>query len=596
MRLSADPEALDDFVLFSLDRALRGASALITFALMLRADWQMTALGIALRLPFVFQFVEATVRIVSAYERLLADAAQRAQSRAVESLANIRVAQAATAERAELVGYGALLLEARAISASSAAVLALLRHTERVILSLSEIVAVAFGAWRIASGKLSLGALTALRSHIGSFESEFRELEGLYKSLRRATLQSRRYRSLLTREPAVPLPLDAPSVAALESAVGVTFTGSERRQVGATVVSATTGTTAACCTEDGKASPRPAATELTAQSARHGTGASKSGINGFVQLEHVWFSYSEMASSRLGSAPVDPTAPHWVLRDINLSVKHGTRCALVGTSGSGKTTLARLLLRFFDPSAGRVLLGGLPLSSRSTSELRSAVAMVDQDTALLDRSVLENVLLGCPYAHVQRLMREARLRGLGGPILATQHADAANAGQSCSSSDQSSPKLKFGGRAETLAGADAPTRSCASNSSHSSASRSEAEAEVDDANGYGAIRCPSLDDVLDASRLSFCHEFVSALPDGYCTRLGERGGRLSGGQRQRLVVLRAILRDPSVLVLDEATSALDAESEAIVNAALERLMKGRTTFVVAHRLASAMKADVICGE
>lgn len=234
--------------------------------------------------------------------------------------------------------------------------------------------------------------------------------------------------------------------------------------------------------------------------------------------------------------------------------------ALVGTSGSGKTTLARLLLRFFDPSAGAVLLDGLPLSSRSTAQLRSAVAMVDQDTALLDRSVLENVLLGCPHRHVQKLMAEARQRGMGGPA----------------------PMLEGAG-GSTAARRDGDDTAAAAAAASGSGS------------GYGAIRCPSLDDVIAASRLSFCHEFVSELPEGYCTRLGERGGRLSGGQRQRLVVLRAILRDPSVLVLDEATSALDAESEAIVNAALEQLMKGRTTFVVAHRLASAMKADIICG-
>lgn len=582
MRLSADPAALDDFVLFSLDRALRGASALATFAFMLRLDWQMTALGIALRLPFVFQFVEATVRIVSAYERLLADAAQRAQSRAVESLANIRVVQAATAERAELVGYGALLLEARAISASSAAVLALLRHTERVILSLSEIVTVAFGAWRIASGKLSLGALTALRSHIGSFESEFRELEDLYKSLRRATLQSRRYRSLLMRKPAVPLPLEPPSVPALEAALGHRVNISA--QAGNSSAGSTAAASAACCDASGSSH----GTLLAGASCSSSSGVvSKSGVAGQVRLERVWFSYSPEAGLSLAAAGAatnlmtgpsssvafDPAASHWVLRDISLAVPAGARVALVGTSGSGKTTLARLLLRFFDPSAGAVLLDGLPLSSRSTAQLRSAVAMVDQDTALLDRSVLENVLLGCPHQHVQQLMLEARQRGLGGPQAASDSSSAAAAMQASTATTGSA------GRSSKLPGV-----------------LNDAGAAASAVAGYGAVRCPSFDEVLAASRLSFCHEFVSELPDGYCTRLGERGGRLSGGQRQRLVVLRAILRDPSVLVLDEATSALDAESEAIVNAALERLMHGRTTFVVAHRLASAMKADIICGE
>jgi ATP-binding cassette subfamily B protein len=103
----------------------------------------------------------------------------------------------------------------------------------------------------------------------------------------------------------------------------------------------------------------------------------------------------------------------------------------------------------------------------------------------------------------------------------------------------------------------------------------------------------SREEVEAAARAAEAHEFIAALPEAYDTYLGERGVRLSGGQQQRLVIARALLRDPSILLLDEATSALDAHSERAVQQALERLMAGRTTLVIAHRLATVRKADRI---
>jgi ATP-binding cassette, subfamily B, bacterial len=101
------------------------------------------------------------------------------------------------------------------------------------------------------------------------------------------------------------------------------------------------------------------------------------------------------------------------------------------------------------------------------------------------------------------------------------------------------------------------------------------------------------DDVISAAKAAFAHEFITALPDGYKTFLGERGVRLSGGQRQRISIARAMLKNPPLLLLDEATSALDAESERMVQAALESAMKDRTTLVIAHRLATVQRADRI---
>jgi ATP-binding cassette subfamily B protein len=100
-------------------------------------------------------------------------------------------------------------------------------------------------------------------------------------------------------------------------------------------------------------------------------------------------------------------------------------------------------------------------------------------------------------------------------------------------------------------------------------------------------------EVEAAARAAFAHDFIAALPEGYASFLGERGVRLSGGQRQRLSIARAILKNPPLLLLDEATSALDAESERMVQAALEAAMRGRTTLVIAHRLATVQRADRI---
>lgn len=209
---------------------------------------------------------------------------------------------------------------------------------------------------------------------------------------------------------------------------------------------------------------------------------------GEIAFEHIAFAY--------------PARPHaQVLKNVSFRVKPGETVALVGPSGAGKSTLFHLLLRFYDPQAGRVLLDGINVKTADLSELRSRIALVPQDPVVFAASARENIRFGRP--------------------------DATDA---------------------------------------------EVEAAAKEAAADG---------------------FLRALPEGYETQVGERGVTLSGGQRQRLAIARAILRNAPVLLLDEATSALDAESEALVQEALGRLMKGRTTLVVAHRLATVLKADRI---
>jgi ATP-binding cassette, subfamily B, bacterial len=197
-----------------------------------------------------------------------------------------------------------------------------------------------------------------------------------------------------------------------------------------------------------------------------------------------------------------PARPYsTVLDDVSFTVKSGETVALVGPSGAGKSTLFHLLLRFYDPGEGRVLVDGVDVRTADLFELRSRMALVPQDPVVFAATARDNIRFGRP---------------------------------------------------------DAPD---------------------------AAVEAAAHDAAADS--------FLRALPEGYETEVGERGVTLSGGQRQRLAIARAILRDAPILLLDEATSALDAESEALVQEALGRLMKNRTTLVVAHRLATVLKADRI---
>jgi ATP-binding cassette, subfamily B, bacterial len=209
---------------------------------------------------------------------------------------------------------------------------------------------------------------------------------------------------------------------------------------------------------------------------------------GSLALENVRFSYPT-------------TTDIAAVRGLSFALSPGERVALVGPSGSGKSTVLQLLLRFYDPQEGRVLVDGVPVDRVDPGALRARMALVPQEPTIFGTSVLENIRYGRPDA---------------------------------------------------------------------------TEAEV-----------------RRAAELASAHGFISAMRDGYASQIGERGVTLSGGQRQRIAIARAILKDAPILLLDEATSALDAESEHDVQEALDRLMLGRTTLVIAHRLATVRSADRI---
>jgi ATP-binding cassette subfamily B protein len=209
---------------------------------------------------------------------------------------------------------------------------------------------------------------------------------------------------------------------------------------------------------------------------------------GSIRFDNVSFSY-----------PSRPGTP--ALQDFTLSIAPGERVAFVGPSGAGKTTTFQLLLRFYDLSAGRILVDGVDIAQARPEDVRGRIGVVPQETVIFGATARENIRFGRPEA-------------------------------------------------------------------------TDAEIEA-------------------AARAAAADEFIRALPQGYDTFLGERGTRLSGGQRQRIAIARAILKDPPILLLDEATSSLDAESERLVQEALEFLEKDRTTIVIAHRLATVLEADRI---
>jgi ATP-binding cassette subfamily B multidrug efflux pump len=212
---------------------------------------------------------------------------------------------------------------------------------------------------------------------------------------------------------------------------------------------------------------------------------------GRVQFDHVWFAYGDDQAGE----------PDWVLRDVSLEVRPGERVAIVGHTGAGKTTLINLLMRFYDPTRGRILLDGIPLQELRIEELRARIALVLQDVFLFSEDVGYNIGLGSATIDRARIAAAAERVGA------------------------------------------AP--------------------------------------------------FIARLPRGYDQPLGERGSTLSVGERQLVSFARALAYDPDILVLDEATSSVDSEIEAKIEGAIDELLEGRTSLVIAHRLSTVQHADRI---
>ena len=207
---------------------------------------------------------------------------------------------------------------------------------------------------------------------------------------------------------------------------------------------------------------------------------------GEIELRHVAFKHPD---SGFG------------LSDFSLTIRAGEKIAIVGPSGSGKTTVLNLMMRFFDPDSGAVLLDGVDLKQLAFKTLRTSVALVDQDPLLFKGTVAGNLAYGVTGATHEQ--------------------------------------------------------------------------------------------IVEAARAANIHDFITSLPQGYQSEVGERGVTVSGGEKQRLCLARAILVNPKVLLLDEATSALDSASEQLIQDSLERNLKDRTAVLVAHRLSTVRHVDRI---
>jgi ATP-binding cassette, subfamily B, bacterial len=208
-------------------------------------------------------------------------------------------------------------------------------------------------------------------------------------------------------------------------------------------------------------------------------------FRGAVRFEQVTFAYEEKG----------------ILQNLNFKAQPGQHVALVGPSGGGKSTLVSLLLRFYDPLEGRILIDGHDLREYTIDSLRQQISIVLQESVLFATTIRENIAYGCLSA---------------------------------------------------------------------------TEAEI-----------------IAAAKLANAHDFIMKLPEGYDTILAERGATLSGGQRQRIAIARAAVRQAPIVILDEPTTGLDNESERLVSEALERLTKGRTSFLISHNLRTVEQADQI---
>jgi ABC-type multidrug transport system fused ATPase/permease subunit len=423
------------------------AQLMIAFVLLARISWKLT-LGCALMFPLyglVFALLNPRVRRAS--ERLNAHLS-RLSGNVSERLAGQAVIKTYTAEEREAQRFAADVDHHHRLVVDQSHQGHMVAAGGEVLVHLGTTIVIGYGGWLALSGELSAGMLTRFLGYVVILYGpvrRFAELNSTYQSSLSA--MARVFRTLAVR-PAV---VESPHARRAPPARGdVRFDGVRFR------FARDTEEARLCLDDDGETAGRAA---------------------------------RKRADDVL------------VLDGVTLHAAPGQRVAVVGASGAGKTTLVSLLPRLYDVTAGAILVDGVDVRDYALHALRSAIAIVQQDSFVFSGSIRDNIAYGRPEASAQA--------------------------------------------------------------------------------------------VAAAARAAHAHEFIERFADGYDTQLGERGVNLSGGQRQRISIARALLKDPRILILDEATSSLDAESERIVQEALDALMRDRTCLVIAHRLSTIRKADRI---
>ena len=444
-RVTSDVEVLNELFSSGVVAVFGDVFTLVFIAVfMFAVDWQLALVTFCV-IPLVFVAAAAfRSRIRDAYRDLRIRLA-RINAYLQEHISGISVVQLFGRERDKAQRFREITGDHLEAHLRSVTYYALFFPVIEVLTAISLASAIAYGGMRILGGTATVGVLTAFIMYARRFYRPIQDLSEKYNMLQDAMASSERIFRLL----------DTPADVGVDEWMGGGVDGSPITR-------------------------------------------------GEIEFRDVWFAYQTMDGESVSSThpPIDSsTQLDWVLRGVSFRARPGERIAVVGHTGAGKTTLIGLLMRFYEPQRGEILIDGVPLREIPVREVRARISLVLQDIFIFSRSVEYNIRLG--------------------------------------------------------------------------------RADITDARVRAA-----------AERVG-AHTFIERLPQKYETPLGERGMSLSVGERQLLSFARALAFDPLILILDEATSSVDSALEARIEAALDELMRGRTSLVIAHRLSTIQHADRI---
>lgn len=411
----------------------------------------------------VFFFKRTIKKVARQMRDMIGDIA----SMAGETISGVRVVKAFCGEHFEADKFAAKSMELLRARVGIAKLQSIYSSTVDVWVFIGTMIVILTASPRILAGTFTVGALVAYLSYLNKLYGPAKALSKINVSIQKILAAGDRIFEVMDVVPEVDQELDANGNGAAPKRKKYFLVPSEPPQKDT-------------YTSLGLQETRALASQTAAIKGQAKT------LRGAVRFENVEFEYDE---------------DQLVLKGFNLDVEPGQLVSLVGHSGGGKTTVVSLLLRFYRPKSGRILIDGVPIEKIPLSTLRQQIGLVQQETFLFSGTLRDNIAYANPQATTEQIM--------------------------------------------------------------------------------------------DAARAAFAHDFIMQLPKGYRTQVGERGVTLSGGQRQRIAIARALLRDPSILIFDEATSHLDSESEQLVQQALEKIAQNRTVFIIAHRLSSTWRSHKI---